>query len=54
VDARDDAADVNDNGRIDLNDAIRLFNFLFKGGETPAYPFPLPGEDPSEDPPGAR
>ena len=41
------ALDVNDNGMIDLGDAIQLLNFLYIGGSPPAAPFPDPGVDPT-------
>jgi hypothetical protein len=41
----DDAADVNDDGLIDLTDAILLLNHLFRGGVPPVYPYPRPGFD---------
>ena len=34
------ALDVNDNGMIDLGDAIQLLNFLYIGGSPPAAPGP--------------
>ncbi|MDE0959300.1 MAG: hypothetical protein OSB09_00805 [Planctomycetota bacterium] len=43
------ALDVNDNGMIDLGDAIQLLNFLYLGGPQPAAPFPDPGVDPTPD-----
>ena len=43
------ALDVNDNGMIDLGDAIQLLNFLYIGGAPPAAPFPDPGVDPTPD-----
>jgi hypothetical protein len=43
------ALDVNDNGMIDLGDAIQLLNFLYIGGSPPAAPFPDPGVDPTPD-----
>jgi hypothetical protein len=45
-----DAADVDDNGKIELTDAIRLFGFLFLGGPVPATPGAQTcGTDPSSD-----
>jgi hypothetical protein len=44
-----DAADTDDNGIVDVADAIRLLNFLYQGGSDPAAPFPLPGPDPEDD-----
>ena len=43
------AADTNDDGRIQLTDAIYLLLFLFSGGPAPAAPFPGVGTDPTED-----
>ena len=44
-----DAHDTDDNGRIDLADAIFTLNHLFLGGEALRPPFPLCGRDPSRD-----
>ncbi len=44
-----DAADVNDDGTIDIADPIYLLMFLFKGGTPPPEPFPEAGLDPTED-----
>ncbi len=41
-----DAADVNDDGRLDLSDAVTLLNHLFRSGPPPAAPYPTPGTDP--------
>jgi len=41
----EDAADVNDNGRVDLSDAVSLLNHLFRGGPPPLSPYPDPGAD---------
>ena len=49
----DDSADANDDGAIDLGDAVNVLNFLFIGG--PDYPEPFDrdrlecGEDPTDD-----
>jgi hypothetical protein len=40
-----DAADVNDDGVVDLTDGILLLNHLFRSGAPPAYPHPRPGFD---------
>lgn len=40
-----DAADVNDNGLVELSDYTYLVNFLFNGGPPPPSPFPEAGED---------
>ena len=45
-----DAADTDDNGRVEITDAIYLLNYLFQGG--PAIPLPgesVPGLDPTSD-----
>ena len=44
-----DAADVNDDGRIDLADPIFCLDYLFRGGNPPPGPFPAPGADPTAD-----
>ncbi len=44
-----DAADPNDSGRIDIGDGINILAFLFTNGTPPAFPFPYPGADPTED-----
>ena len=36
-----DAADIDDSGVIDLTDAVRLLDFLFRGGPEP----PAPGSE---------
>ncbi|MGQ9589315.1 MAG: dockerin type I repeat-containing protein [Planctomycetota bacterium] len=41
------AADVNDNGLVELSDYTYLVNFLFAGGPAPPPPFPEPGTDPT-------
>ncbi|HVR74340.1 MAG TPA: hypothetical protein VMT52_08410 [Planctomycetota bacterium] len=43
------AADVNDDGRVDISDSMRLLGYLFLGGPAPAAPFPVAGQDPTED-----
>lgn len=40
-----DAADFNDDESLDLSDAISLLEFLFSTGNSPAYPYPLGGDD---------
>jgi hypothetical protein len=42
-----DAADVNDNGIVELSDYTYLVNFLANGGPPPPAPFPDPGVDPT-------
>jgi hypothetical protein len=44
-----DAADANDSGTIELTDAVYVLNHLFLGGSPPPEPYPLEGEDPTED-----
>lgn len=41
------AADVNDNGLVELSDYTYLVNYLFAGGPAPPPPFPEPGTDPT-------
>lgn len=41
----EDAADVDNSGRIELSDPIRLLVYLFLDGPPPAPPFPYPGQD---------
>ena len=43
------AADVNDDGRANLADAITALTWLFLDGPEPASPFPDCGEDPEPD-----
>jgi hypothetical protein len=40
-----DAADFDDNGLLQLSDALALLNFLFANGIPPVLPFPNPGLD---------
>ena len=44
-----DRADVNDDGTVNIADAINLLGYLFGGGESPPPPFPVVGEDPTDD-----
>ena len=44
-----DAVDVDDDGRIRINDPIYLLRWLFAGGPPPPPPFPEAGSDPTED-----
>jgi len=45
-----DAADVNDDGAIGLDDAVHLLLYLFRSGPPPALPFPERcGADATED-----
>jgi len=41
-----DAADMNNNGKVELSDAILLLEHLFRGGAPPPAPYPDPGIDP--------
>ncbi|MGE3166858.1 MAG: dockerin type I repeat-containing protein [Planctomycetota bacterium] len=47
----DDACDINDDGRLNLGDAVFLMNYLFKFGPEPPAPFPDPGPDETVDDP---
>ena len=44
-----DAADVNDNGTVNSQDATDLLNYLFSGGPAPKAPYPQAGTDPTMD-----
>ena len=44
-----DAADVNDNGLVDLHDYIALVDFRFSDGPPPPAPFPDAGTDPTAE-----
>jgi hypothetical protein len=44
-----DAADVNDDGKINVSDAIVLLRHLFQGGAAPPEPYDAPGPDPTAD-----
>ncbi|HEX9284235.1 MAG TPA: SUMF1/EgtB/PvdO family nonheme iron enzyme, partial [Nitrospirales bacterium] len=44
----DDAADANDDGQVNIGDAISVLFYLFDGDQPP-QPFPECGEDPTED-----
>ena len=44
-----DAADVDDDGSIEIDDALAILEYLFRLGQAPPPPFPQPGRDPSED-----
>lgn len=50
----DDAADVNDDGDVDVSDPVYLLIFLFLGGRPPPPPFPGCDPDPTEDAFGCR
>jgi hypothetical protein len=43
------AADINDDGKIDLADAVYNFNYLLRGGPAPHAPFATCGDDPTSD-----
>jgi hypothetical protein len=43
------AADGNDDGKVDISDAVFLLGFLFLGGEAPKAPWPGCGADPTAD-----
>lgn len=44
-----DAYDVDDDGMLNLPDALGLLMYLFTGGPVPAAPFPDAGPDPTPD-----
>ena len=44
-----DAADVDDNGKLEISDAVALLDFLYKGAGPPPQPFPLAANDPTPD-----
>jgi len=41
----EDAADINDDEKIDLSDAVALFTYLFRNGAAPPEPFAACGKD---------
>jgi len=43
-----DAADADDNGRLELTDAIYALTYLFLGGPSPPEPFTACGKDVTE------
>lgn len=45
----EDAADVNDDGSLRVDDPMRLLYFLFATALPPAAPYPLPASDPTAD-----
>ncbi|MDD5110107.1 MAG: hypothetical protein PHI63_02735 [Patescibacteria group bacterium] len=49
-----DAADVDDNGRIDITDVVYLSSYLNMGGNAPKSPFPSRGVDPTSDKLGCK
>jgi len=44
-----DAADTDDDGTVDIADAVRTLRYLFLGGLPPEEPFPTCGIDPVID-----
>ncbi len=44
-----DAADVDDNGKLDMADVVRTLSFLFAGGPPPEAPYPIFEGDPTPD-----
>ncbi|MBI4582979.1 MAG: hypothetical protein HY717_03000, partial [Planctomycetes bacterium] len=45
-----DAADVDDNGELEITDAIRILTYLFLGDDPPPFPGPRAcGGDPTAD-----
>ncbi len=44
-----DAVDANDDGEIDISDAVRSLIYQFAGGPPLPAPFPDPGPDPTRD-----
>ena len=44
------SCDADDNGKIDINDAVYVLNYMFHvPGPAPKAPFPAKGEDPNPD-----
>ena len=41
--------DANDDGEVNLPDAVFLFRALFANGSNLPAPFPDPGQDPTSD-----
>ncbi len=44
-----DAADFDDNGKIEITDPIQMLTYVFLDGAPPPEPFTAPGEDPTPD-----
>jgi hypothetical protein len=42
-----DAADVNDDGVVEITDAVLLIEHLYQSGAPPRAPYPAPGMDPA-------
>ncbi len=49
-----EAADLNDDGQLQLQDAIHLLSWLFASGPSPAQPHPDAGPDPDQNGPGCK
>lgn len=47
--ACEDAADVNNNGTVEISDAISLLNHFWRSGPPPLAPYPNPGVDSDTD-----
>ena len=45
----EDPGDIDDNGSVDVADALRLLRFVFARGDAPRPPFPGRGFDPTPD-----
>jgi hypothetical protein len=45
-----EAGDVNDNGRLEITDAVLLLSHLFRSAQPPAAPYPEAGTDPRDSP----
>ena len=43
------SGDADDDGALNITDAIYLLRFLFLGGPAPPAPYPEPGPDPTPD-----
>lgn len=44
-----DAADANDDGKLDISDVVYLLSSLFTGAKEPNEPYPQAGVDPTAD-----
>ncbi len=44
-----DAGDFDDDGALRISDAVGTLEFLYRAGDPPAAPFPLPGADSTDD-----